>query len=444
MFKIIHVPYTYYPDAVGGTEIYVEQLAEQLRAHEIQNVIVAPGRTRVSYTHGEIPIERLAVDNQIDDVHRLYGEGDHAAAHTFGEILDAHQPHLVHLHAFTRIVSPLLIDTAHARHIPVVFTYHTPTVSCLRSGLMRWGREVCDGVLEAERCTRCRLHSLGAPIPLANLLARTPPPLGALGKDIPHLGTALQMRALVARQHTMIREWLTKVDSIVAVCEWTRQVLLHNQVAPEKIFLSPHGFVEQKFGATHVTRPHQNGALRVVALGRLEPIKGVDLLVRALSQMPLENITLDIFGIEQDETETKFARRLRQEIAHDARIRSLSPVPHDKVIPLLRNYDVLAVPSQWLETGPLVVLEAFAAGIPVIGSNLGGIAEKIQDGVNGLLVSPLHVGAWRDALRRLAQDRTLLERMRAQVRPLRSMDEVAREHIALYERVRTKFEMGAS
>ena len=52
----------------------------------------------------------------------------------------------------------------------------------------------------------------------------------------------------------------------------------------------------------------------------------------------------------------------------------------------LSRIDVLAVPSQWLETGPLVVLEAFAAGTPVIGSDLGGIRELVSDGRDGLLV----------------------------------------------------------
>lgn len=432
MFQVIHVPYTYYPDPVGGTEIYVEQLAEHLRAFGIQSAIVAPGTGRAAYNHRATAVERLAVDNHIHDIHQLYGEGDVAAARTFGEILDARQPQVVHLHAFTRIASPLWVDAAHARGLPVVFTYHTPTVSCLRSGLMRWGHRVCDGWLDTDRCTRCRLHSLGAPIPLANALAHTPRAFGAWGKNVPYVGTALQMRELVARQHAMIREWFRQVDRIVALCEWTRALLLRNDVASEKIFLSPHGFSPQAIPLAAALQTNRTAPLRVIALGRLEPIKGIDLLARALAQVPALNLTLDIYGIEQSERETPFARRLRRDIARDARIRLLSPVPHDQVISLLQSYDVLAVPSQWLETGPLVVLEAFAAGIPVIGSNLGGISEKVQDGVNGLLVSPLHVDAWREALTRVAQDRALLAKLRANVRPPRSMQNVAEEMYGLY------------
>jgi glycosyltransferase involved in cell wall biosynthesis len=62
----------------------------------------------------------------------------------------------------------------------------------------------------------------------------------------------------------------------------------------------------------------------------------------------------------------------------------------------------------WLETGPLVVLEAFAAGIPVLGSNLGGISELLMDAADtnaGLLVEPGNASAWADAIGRLASNR---------------------------------------
>jgi glycosyltransferase involved in cell wall biosynthesis len=91
----------------------------------------------------------------------------------------------------------------------------------------------------------------------------------------------------------------------------------------------------------------------------------------------------------------------------DPRISFKFPVPAEKVVEILAEYDLLAVPSQCLETGPLVVLEAFAAGIPVIGSNLGGIAELVKHEVNGLLVEPNSVKAWCQQLQRLCQDTDL-------------------------------------
>jgi glycosyltransferase involved in cell wall biosynthesis len=98
----------------------------------------------------------------------------------------------------------------------------------------------------------------------------------------------------------------------------------------------------------------------------------------------------------------------------------------------LRSYDLLAVPSQGLETGPLVVLEAFAAGVPVIGSRLGSIAEIVRDEVDGVLVPNATAEGWAHALRRFSEDRGLIERLRTAVHPPRTMSTVAKEMATLY------------
>jgi glycosyltransferase involved in cell wall biosynthesis len=82
-----------------------------------------------------------------------------------------------------------------------------------------------------------------------------------------------------------------------------------------------------------------------------------------------------------------------------------------------------------------VVLEAFAAGVPVIGSRLGGIAELIRDGIDGMLVEAESVAAWTEAIRRLDEDRAMLERLRRGVRPPRTMDDVADDMMEVYRRL---------
>jgi glycosyltransferase involved in cell wall biosynthesis len=98
----------------------------------------------------------------------------------------------------------------------------------------------------------------------------------------------------------------------------------------------------------------------------------------------------------------------------------------------MRRCDFVVVPSRWLETGPLVVLEAFAAGTPVLGARLGGIAELVSDDVDGVLVAPDDAPAWALTLASLANDPTRVARLRAGVRPPRTMDEVGCEMALLY------------
>ena len=105
------------------------------------------------------------------------------------------------------------------------------------------------------------------------------------------------------------------------------------------------------------------------------------------------------------------------------------------MIELLRGYDLLAVPSRWLETGPLVVLEAFAAGIPVIGSNLGGISELVEDEIDSVLVEADSIEAWSRAIRRFCDDHCFLEHLRQGIRLPRRMDAVANEMLVLYNQV---------
>jgi glycosyltransferase involved in cell wall biosynthesis len=306
----------------------------------------------------------------------------------------------------------------------------------MRGDLMEWGRQQCDGVLDADHCTRCRLHSLGMPRPLAGLVAQAPSQGFVYGKrSLGPLRTALGMRNLVERQHSAVRTLWEQVDCVVALSAWTRRLLMTNGVDAHKIAFIPHGVDAPVKSGEHRSRP-RGAPLAVVSLGRLEPAKGIGMLVDALSHIRGGSISLDIYGISQSKTESPFEQQLRRQVARDARIRLLPPVDHSQIVPVLSNYDLLAVPSQWQETGPLVVLEAFSAGIPVVGSNLGGIAEKVQDGVNGLLVDPRDERGWSATLARLANDRDLVERLKANVQAPRPMRQVVTEMLDVYARVR--------
>jgi glycosyltransferase involved in cell wall biosynthesis len=245
------------------------------------------------------------------------------------------------------------------------------------------------------------------------------------------------MRALAERHHAGFHGLMERSTRVVALCEWARAALAANGVAAEKIRVVPHG-VNLKGVEKAAARVEGGGKgkLRLAALGRLEPTKGMDVLARAMAELPDASMTLDIYGIAQEDGETEYGRALREQAARDGRIRLMAPAPHGQVISLLSRYDMLAVPSQWMETGPLVVLEAFAAGIPVLGSNLGGIAEKVRDGVDGLLVEWGETAAWREALRRLTEERGLVEGLRANVRPPRTIETMAEEMRAVYEEAR--------
>lgn len=435
--KVVHVAYGYWPGSVGGTEQYVAALARELRGRGVESVIAAPGSDDARYRHDGVNVRRFVHTSNAVSIESLYGDGDARAADAFDRILVDERPDLVHQHAWSPACSIALVRRAKARGLPVVFTYHTPAVSCPRGTLLRDGVAACDGRLDANTCAACTLQGLGLSRRTSAMLARTPASLAdAIGRAGASGGawTALRMRALVARRHEAVRELFTSCDRIVALSPWVERLLELAGVSRTRIVVSPHGTSVPALPRAR-TDARASGPVRVAHLGRLHPTKGTDLLIRALADAPDLDVQLDVFGIVQA-GDAAHAQDLARLAAADARVRLRSPLPNAEVADRLREYDLVAIPSQWLETGPLVLLEAFAAGVPVIGSALGGIADKIRDGVDGVLVSPHDsLTAWRDALARCAADRAWLAGLRARVPVPRAMSEVAREMQTVYARI---------
>ncbi|HZL99630.1 MAG TPA: glycosyltransferase, partial [Planctomycetota bacterium] len=102
---------------------------------------------------------------------------------------------------------------------------------------------------------------------------------------------------------------------------------------------------------------------------------------------------------------------------------------------ILAGLDVLVVPSIWYEAFGLTVREAFLAGVPVVASNHGALAEAIEDGRTGLLFEAGDARALADALRRLADDPALLARLGSHPGPVRDEQDAARELLGLYDRL---------
>jgi glycosyltransferase involved in cell wall biosynthesis len=146
-------------------------------------------------------------------------------------------------------------------------------------------------------------------------------------------------------------------------------------------------------------------------------------------------LTLDIYGVAQDADGLRYRDELVALAAGDPRVRFREPVAADRVVGTLAEYDATVVPSQWLETGPLTVLESFAAGVPVVGSNLGGIAELVAHDRDGWLVPHADVKAWTGALAHLSTHHAVVDRLRSGVRPPRSSNDVARDMLSVYEAI---------
>jgi glycosyltransferase involved in cell wall biosynthesis len=145
------------------------------------------------------------------------------------------------------------------------------------------------------------------------------------------------------------------------------------------------------------TEPRNGAGEYFVVVGRLSPEKGVDTAIAAWRSPGSLLIVGD--GPER--------ARLAESATGGVYVGGA--VEAEAVPAILKNARALLVPSRGSETAGRSAIEALAAGVPVLASNIGGLPEHVEDGVNGLLVPPGDVGAWRAAIDLLRDDDLSLE-----------------------------------
>ena len=151
-------------------------------------------------------------------------------------------------------------------------------------------------------------------------------------------------------------------------------------------------------------------AWRLACVGRVEPRKGVDVAIEALAQLPAE-ATLTVDGDAEPAYRAEL-EALAQRLGVAARVR-FARSPSDRVAGAYAAADAVLFPVTWPEPWGLVPLEAMAVGRPVVATGTGGSGEYLADGDNALVVAPGDAAALAAAVRRLAEDGALRERLRA-------------------------------
>jgi glycosyltransferase involved in cell wall biosynthesis len=172
--------------------------------------------------------------------------------------------------------------------------------------------------------------------------------------------------------------------------------------APELPESEPREVLRASFGMDRLT---------LAFAGRLTAQKSLGLALRAISQVDGVDLMIAGEGDERAPLEDAAAK-----LALSERVRFLGPLARDRVIDLFRAADAAILSSSW-ENFPHAVVEALAAGTPVIATRAGGVAEVVHDEVNGLIVPADDVEALGAAVCRFAGDAELRERLRAAAVP---------------------------
>ena len=168
----------------------------------------------------------------------------------------------------------------------------------------------------------------------------------------------------------------------------------------------PNGAEIERF--EHAEPAELSPGRRIVFVGRLDPRKGFPIAVEALRQLAGEypDVRLVAAG---DGPERSAVRELPPEIR--ARVDLLGTVRNTDLPPVLAAAEVFVAPSLGGESFGMVLIEAMAAGVPVVASRIPGYDEVVRDGVDGLLVPPGDPDALAANVRRLLEDRGLAGRL---------------------------------
>jgi glycosyltransferase involved in cell wall biosynthesis len=267
-------------------------------------------------------------------------------------LIGKERPDVAHFHNTFPLISPSAYYACARARVPVVQTLHNYRLLCPAAKFRRDGK-VCEACLGRNVAWPGVVH-------------------GCYRGSRPATAAAVAMLAV----HRGMGSWQTKVDVYIALSEFARRKFIEGGLPADRIVVKPN------FVAGDLAARTQPGGY-VLFVGRLSEEKGPQLLLSAWRGMPAK-IPLRIAG------DGPLVEKLSREIGES----SFSPIElvgrrtPDEVRALMQGARFLVFPSMWYEGFPMTIAEAFAGGLPVVASQLGSIAEIVQDGVTGLHFEP--------------------------------------------------------
>lgn len=356
--RILHLSALYPPNLLGGAERFVAVLAqEQARSGHHVGVATLTRESQPPHEENGVLVHRMGHAN-------LYWYEDRSKhtvpARYINKLLESWNPITVrHVRNVIKSFGPDVVNShsmvgfavsswkaAAERNIPIVHTLHDFNLFCAKANAFRNDR-MCDGI-----CLACRV--------------------------------------------TEPKRWLSRLTSgVVGVSRDVLQRHLERgffgHIPPERrsVIWNPPSVS----GQDHLARSSRSSEapFTIGFIGRIVPEKGISILLDAIAGLPPQGWRLLVAG--------NILRPLDPS-ALRAKTAGL-PVDWLGVVPAAEFFsqiDILVVPSIWAEPCPLVVIEAFAFGVPVVGSRIGGIAELIEQGVTGWHCEPGNVAALRTIL----------------------------------------------
>ncbi len=403
MKRIVQVVHDFLPTYPHGTENYTYHLSKELQ--KISKVYIFCREPRDFFG------KDLSRDELFDGipVRRLYYQPPQTFEATyrnyfvdkeFERFLDVVEPDIVHFQHLVRL-SASMIEIAKRRRIPTILTLHDFWFLCPQIQLLTNNNQICSGPDSKAKCAKCekifytygRLQSSENSYDKKIKFLKCPPePLKTVKKLVPSsFKTTLKEKFIKTRSAAtsitpdmitgrlrFLRDILDKVDRVIAPSRFLKEKFIEYGIPRNRIVHLDYGIDHKPFANFSKERSNK---FRFGFVGGVSEHKGIRVLVRAFSKIKKDNVILYIFGPYH----LQYLEKLRKELNIDSRITFYGPFDNREISSVFSKIDVLLYPSIWYENQPIAILEALLAKIPVVASNLGGMAELVRDGITGLL-----------------------------------------------------------
>ena len=264
----------------------------------------------------------------------------------FRALLQKMRPDVVHIHNFFPRISPAIYYACRREGVPVVQTLHNYRLICAGAELYRDGKV----------CEECLDHSVLRGVRYGCYQGSK-------------LGTAVL--TLMVDVHRRARTWSNMVDCYIALTEFSRRKLIAGGLPADRIRVKPN-FVLPDPGAKSGRGEY------ALFVGRLVQSKGVSMLLEAWKQLPTTPLHVVGDGPCRQQIESAQKPGALPSLTYRGQL------PRAETLHAMKNARFLIFPSEWYEGFPVTIAEAFACGVPVVGSRLGAMQEIISDGVTGL------------------------------------------------------------
>jgi glycosyltransferase involved in cell wall biosynthesis len=410
--RVLFVSNGFPPSGQWGTEFYTHQLATGLarRGHDVSVLHPVRDGSRARYTLETRTIDGVPVTglhNAGDPLKRFADSYENARIERmFADMLARVKPDVVHFTHFLWGLSARLPTLARAHGAGVVVTLTDYGLLCHRGQLFDWKLEPCSGPGSASTCARCVREPSQFDDTTPRLLGkrtavRALAAVGGLGLVVQE-GDIFRRRDVIASVVPSVDRWILPTRTLFA------KFAAHG-FPRERMEVLVYGIDESAFVQPSRTQPGGSGSgdgvLRFGFMGQFTPHKGLDKLldaVRLLKRRASESAASWIVELYGHASEGRHKRYLDAALLPDVadRVRwmgSFEPLAAPRI---LERLSAVIVPSQWTENAPLTVLQARAAGVPVIASDVPGVREVLDDGVHGILVPRGDVRALADAMAR--------------------------------------------